>query len=188
MSLLGADMDRVALGRRRFLGFAAAAAVAGMTFPAAAARRLLRPRAVSLHNLHTGEALNTVYWADGRYLPEAVQRIEWLLRDHRTDEVHAVDPKLLDLLVDLQGRLHTHAPFEVLSGYRSPQTNAMLASLSDGVAQNSLHIEGQAVDIRVPGRGLHHVRAAAVSLRGGGVGYYPHSDFVHIDTGRIRYW
>jgi uncharacterized protein YcbK (DUF882 family) len=181
-------MDRGTPGRRRFLGFAAAAAVAGMSFPAAAARRLLRPRAVSLHNLHTGEALNTVYWADGRYLPDAVQRIEWLLRDHRTDEVHAVDPKLLDLLVDLQARLHTHAPFEVLSGYRSPLTNAMLANISDGVAQNSLHIEGQAVDIRVPGRHLNHVRAAAVSLRGGGVGYYPHSDFVHIDTGRIRYW
>ena len=181
-------MDQALPGRRRFLGFAVAAAFSGMSFPAAAARRLLRPRAVSLHNLHTGEALNAVYWADGRYLPDAMQRIEWLLRDHRTDEIHAVDPKLLDLLVDLQSRLHTHAPFEVLSGYRSPQTNAMLASISDGVAQNSLHIEGQAVDIRVPGRRLHHVRAAAVSLRSGGVGYYPHSDFVHIDTGRVRYW
>lgn len=181
-------MDRAAPGRRRFLGFAAAAAVAGMSFPATAARRLLRPRTVSLHNLHTGEALNTVYWADGRYLPDAMQRIEWLLRDHRTDEVHAIDPNLINLLVDLQARLHTHAPFEVLSGYRSRLTNAILANISDGVAQNSLHIEGQAVDIRVPGRGLHHVRAAAVSLRGGGVGYYPHSDFVHIDTGRIRYW
>ena len=165
MSLLGADMDRVAPGRRRFLGFAVAAAVAGMTFPAAAARRLLRPRAVSLHNLHTGEALNTVYWADGRYLPDAVRHIEWLLRDHRTDETHPVDPQLLDLLLDLQTRLHTHAPFEILSGYRSPQTNAMLASLSDGVAQNSLHLDGKAVDLRVPGRGLHYVRAAAMSLR-----------------------
>ena len=181
-------MDRALPGRRSFLGFAVAAAFAGMSFPAAAARRLLRPRAVSLHNLHTGEALNTVYWADGRYLPDAMQRIEWLLRDHRTDEVHAIDPNLLNLLVDLQARLHTHAPFEILSGYRSPLTNAILANISDGVAQNSLHIEGQAVDIRVPGRGLHHVRAAAVALRGGGVGYYPHSDFVHIDTGRIRYW
>jgi len=159
-----------------------------MSFPAAAARRLLRPRAVSLHNLHTGEALNTVYWADGRYLPDAMRRIEWLLRDHRTDEVHAIDPNLVNLLVDLQARLHTHAPFEVLSGYRSPLSNAILANISDGVAQNSLHIEGQAVDIRVPGHRLNHVRAAAVSLRGGGIGYYPHSDFIHIDTGRIRYW
>jgi uncharacterized protein YcbK (DUF882 family) len=181
-------MDPVTPGRRRFLGFAAAAAFAGISLPAAAARRLLRPRAVSLHNLHTGEALNAVYWADGRYLPDAMQRIEWLLRDHRTDDVHPVDPQLLDLLVDLQARLHTHAPFEVLSGYRSPQTNAMLASLSDGVAQNSLHLDGKAVDIRVPGRGLRHVRAAAKTLRAGGVGYYPHSDFVHVDTGRIRYW
>lgn len=181
-------MDQAAPARRRFLGFAAAAAIAGMSFPAAAARRLLRPRALSLHNLHTGEALNAVYWAEGRYLPDAMQRIEWLLRDHRTDEVHPVDPQLLDLLVDLQARLRTHAPFEVLSGYRSPQTNAMLASLSDGVAQNSLHLDGRAVDIRVPGRGLRHVRLAAMGLRGGGVGYYPNSDFVHVDTGRIRYW
>ncbi len=182
-------MDEVAgVGRRRFLGLVAAAAVATAAVPSQAARRLLRPRAVSLHNLHTGEALNTVYWADGRYLPDAVQRIEWLLRDHRTDEVHAVDPRLLDLLVDLQARLHTHAPFEILSGYRSPQTNAMLASLSDGVAQNSLHLDGKAVDIRVPGRGCRYVRAAAMALRGGGVGYYPRADFVHIDTGRIRSW
>jgi uncharacterized protein YcbK (DUF882 family) len=182
-------MDEVAgVGRRRFLCFVAAAAVTTAALPSQAARRLLRPRAVSLHNLHTGEALNTVYWADGRYLPDAVQRIEWLLRDHRTDEVHAVDPQLLDLLVDLQARLHTHAPFDILSGYRSPQTNALLASLSDGVAQNSLHLDGKAVDIRVPGRGCRHVRAAAMALRGGGVGYYPRSDFVHIDTGRIRSW
>src|SRR5260221_12791691 len=166
------------VGRRRFLGLVAAAAVATAAVPSQAARRLLRPRAVSLHNLHTGEALNTVYWADGRYLPDAVQRIEWLLRDHRTDEVHAVDPRLLDLLVDLQARLHTHAPFEILSGYRSPQTNAMLASLSDGVAQNSLHLDGKAVDIPVPLRGCRDLPAAAMGLFGGGARYYPRAHFV----------
>src|SRR5260370_5929612 len=180
-------MDEVAgLGPRRFLGLVAAAAVATAAVPPQAARRLLRPRAVSLHNLHTGEALNTVYWADGRYLPDAVQRIEWLLRDHRTDEVHAVDPRLLDLLVDLQARLHTHAPFEILSGYRSPQTNAMLASLSDGVAQNSLHLDGKAVDIRVPRRGWRFVPAAPMAVRGGGVRHFPRPAFRPLRTPPLR--
>ena len=158
-----------------------------LAFPAQAARRLLQPRTLALHNLHTGEALDTAYWADGRYLPEALRRIGWLLRDHRTDDVHPIDPRLLDLLVELQGRLQV-SRFEVLSGYRSPATNAMLASLSDGVAQNSFHLQGRAIDIRVPGRRLKNVRAAAMSLHGGGVGYYPQSDFVHIDTGPIRHW
>jgi uncharacterized protein YcbK (DUF882 family) len=175
-------------GRRRFLRFAAGAAVSALAFPAEAARRMVRPRELAFHNLHTGEALKTVYWADGRYLPEAMRRINWLLRDFRTDEVRPIDPRLLDLLADLHARLQSQAPFQVISGYRSPQTNAMLASLTDGVAQNSLHLEGKAIDIRVPGRRLKHVRAAAMSLRRGGVGYYPQSDFVHIDTGRVRYW
>jgi uncharacterized protein YcbK (DUF882 family) len=176
-----------AVGRRQFLGLAGAATMTALALPAEAARRLIRPRTLALHNLHTGETLDTAYWADGRYLPEGMRRIEWLLRDHRTDEVHPIDPRLLDLLVELQGRLH--APrFEVVSGYRSPATNAMLASLSDGVAQQSFHLQGKAIDIRVPGRRLRQVRAAAMTLQGGGVGYYPHSDFVHIDTGPIRHW
>jgi uncharacterized protein YcbK (DUF882 family) len=176
-----------AVGRRQFLGLAGAATMTALAFPAEAARRLIRPRTLALHNLHTGETLDTAYWADGRYLPEGMRRIEWLLRDHRTDEVHPIDPRLLDLLVELRGRLH--APrFEVVSGYRSPATNAMLASLSDGVAQQSFHLQGKAIDIRVPGRRLRQVRAAAMTLQGGGVGYYPHSDFVHIDTGPIRHW
>lgn len=176
------------LGRRQFLGVAGAALLTGIAFPADAARRLLRPRALAFHNLHTGEKLDTVYWADGRYLPEAMRHIDWLLRDFRTDEIHPIDPRLLDLLAEMHGRLQTRAPFHVISGYRSPQTNAMLASISDGVAQNSLHLEGKAIDIRVPGQRLRHVRAAAVSLRRGGVGYYPQSDFVHVDTGSVRYW
>src|SRR6185437_3289416 len=130
----------------------------------------------------------TVYWEDGRYVPEAMRHINWLLRDFRADLVHPIDPHLLDLLADLHGRLQTREPFQVISGYRSPQTNAMLASLGDGVAQNSLHLDGKAIDIRVPGRHLRYVRAAALSLRRGGVGYYPHSDFVHVDTGRVRTW
>jgi uncharacterized protein YcbK (DUF882 family) len=176
------------MDRRRFLGIAGAAVATGLAFPATAAPFMVRPRALEFNNLHTGERLKTVYWEDGRYVPEAMRHINWLLRDFRTETVHPIDPRLLDLLADLHGRLQTREPFQVISGYRSPQTNAMLASLGDGVAQNSLHIQGKAIDIRVPGRHLRYVRAAALSLRRGGVGYYPHSDFVHVDTGRIRTW
>lgn len=176
------------MDRRRFLGGAGAAALTGLAWPAEAARRVLPPRQLAFHNLHTGEKLDTVYWADGRYLPEAMRHIDWLLRDYRTDQVHGIDPRLLDLLADLHARLHTREPFHVISGYRSPETNAMLASTTDGVAQNSQHLAGKAIDIRVPGKRLNYVRAAAVSLRRGGVGYYPHSDFVHVDTGHVRYW
>ena len=179
-------------GRRGFLRLAVGAGVtaglAAAAMPAEAARRLLRPRALALHNLHTGESVNTAYWAEGRYLPDAMRHINWVLRDFRTDEVHQIDPRLLDLLVQLRGRLDGRAPIQVISGYRSAQTNAMLARQTDGVAQNSLHMQGKAIDIRVPGHRLKHVRAAAMSLRGGGVGYYPQSDFIHLDTGPIRHW
>jgi uncharacterized protein YcbK (DUF882 family) len=176
------------IGRRQLLGFAGAIALTGLSFPAAAARRIMQPRTLAFQNLHTGERLSTVYWADGRYLPEAIRHINWLLRDFRTDETHPMDPALLDLLTDLHAHLETREPFHVISGYRSPQTNAMLARVSDGVAQASFHLQGRAIDIRVPGRRLKHVRDAALSLRSGGVGYYPQSDFVHVDTGPIRRW
>lgn len=153
-----------------------------------AARRVAPPRSLALHHLHTGESLNTVYWSDGHYLSDAVRHINWLLRDFRTDEMHPIDPRLLDLLAALRGGLHSSEPMQVISGYRSPQTNTMLASRSDGVAQNSFHLQGKAIDIRVPGRRLKQVHAAALALHGGGVGYYPHSDFVHIDTGHVRHW
>jgi uncharacterized protein YcbK (DUF882 family) len=143
---------------------------------------------LAFDNLHTGEKLKTVYWRDGEYLPEAMRHIDWLLRDFRAEEIHPIDPRLLDLLAALHARLASRRPFEVISGYRSPATNAMLARLSGGVAQNSLHMQGMAIDIRVPGRDLRCVRAAALSLRCGGVGYYPSSDFVHLDTGRVRSW
>jgi uncharacterized protein YcbK (DUF882 family) len=176
------------MSRRRFLGIAAAGVLAGSSLPAVAAPFMPTPRMLAFDNLHTGEKLKTVYWEGGRYLPEAMRHINWLLRDFRTDQIHPIDPRLLDLLANLHVRLDSREPFEVISGYRSPETNAMLASFSDGVAQNSLHMQGMAIDIRVPGRHLRYVRAAALSLRAGGVGYYPHSDFVHVDTGRVRTW
>jgi uncharacterized protein YcbK (DUF882 family) len=174
--------------RHLVLGIAAAAFVAATVPSAVAAHRPIGLRSVALSNLHTGEHLNTVYWADGKYVPDAMKRINWLLRDHHTDEVRRIDPELLDLLTRLQVKLRTREPFQVVSGYRSPATNAMLAAMTDGVAQHSLHMQGMAVDIRVPDRSLVKVHRAAISLAAGGVGFYPRSDFVHVDVGRVRYW
>ncbi len=175
------------IGRRRLL--AAAAAVAAFTaVPAWAMPRPLPRRALSFAHLHTGETLDLVYWADGHYQPAALRRINWLLRDFRTDEVHPIDPRLLDVLAALRQRLRARGPFQVVSAYRSPATNAMLASLSEAVAPNSLHMAGRAIDIRLPGRPIWAVRQAAMALRAGGVGYYPRSNFVHVDVGSVRHW
>jgi uncharacterized protein YcbK (DUF882 family) len=141
-----------------------------------------------LTNLHTGESWNDEYWANGLYEPEALQGIRHVLRDHRTGTSHDIDVRLLDLLVDLRRTLESSQRFEVISGYRSPQTNAMLAHESDGVAAASLHMDGMAIDIRLPGRPLAKLRDAALRLSDGGVGYYPKSDFVHVDVGRVRRW
>lgn len=179
--------------RRRFLKLASIAVASTIAAPAVAAPLIGAPRAaasrsIAFHHLHTGEKINAVYWADGHYERDALHRIDWVLRDFRNDTVHHIDPRLLDLLTVMRHELHTAAPFMVISAYRSPQTNAMLAAATDGVATNSLHLDGQAIDIRVPGRDLSVVHKVAVSMRAGGVGYYPSSDFVHVDTGRVRYW
>ena len=175
-------------GRRQFLKLATGAAVVAISPTAFAAPRIPPPRALSFQHLHTGEHLDIVYWAEGRYQAGAMRHIDWLLRDFRTGQVHRIDPRLLDLLTSMRQRLRTPAPFQVISGYRSPSTNAMLFRATEGVAQHSLHLEGKAIDIRVPGTHLATVHRVAVSLREGGVGYYPESDFVHVDTGRVRYW
>lgn len=139
-------------------------------------------------NTHTGERLDAVYRERGRYLDDALAAIDRLLRDHRSDEVMPIDRSLLDSLVALRSKLDTSQPFHVISGYRSPATNARLAAASGGVARASLHLQGRAIDIRMPGRPLEQVRAAALALRAGGVGFYAKSDFVHLDTGRVRSW
>lgn len=177
---------RVGLTRRQVMeiGFCLASGTVG----SGPARAFGAPRALRFDNLHTGEKLAVEYWANGAYLPQGLRQIEQNLRDHRTGEAHAIEPRLLDLLYRLRTVLETSEPFQVISGYRSPATNAMLASLGDGVARNSLHTLGLAIDIRVPGRALQTVRDAALALRGGGVGFYPRSDFVHVDVGRVRRW
>ncbi|HEY3917033.1 MAG TPA: DUF882 domain-containing protein [Stellaceae bacterium] len=179
--------------RRDLLGLAAAAVtgiIAAPSFPkkAAAFPREAIKRTLAFHHLHTGESLNIVYWAEGRYLPDATERIDYLLRDFRTDEVRPIDPRLFDLLAHLRAALRSNAPYLVIGGYRSPATNLMLRETTEGVAANSLHMYGQAIDLRLPDRPLAAVQRAALSLRDGGVGYYPRSDFVHVDVGRVRRW
>lgn len=172
--------------RRQLLTVGLGAAVA-LTMPFGAALAA-PPRVLSFENLHTGEKLVTAYWADGRHRATACHRIDTILRDHRTGEVAPISTRLLDLLHTLRLRVDTDAPFEIISGYRSEATNAMLAKAGGGVARKSLHMLGMAVDIRVPGCSLARLKSAAVALKGGGVGFYPKSGFVHVDVGRVRYW
>lgn len=146
-------------------------------------------RSLSLSNTHTGEKLTEmIYWEKGLYLPEALNDINYLLRDHRTNEVHSIDPTTLDLMAAISRKVDARRPFEIISGYRSPSTNALLRKKSRSVAKKSYHVQGKAVDLRLPGIPLKVVRKAALDLRTGGVGYYPKSDFVHIDSGRVRSW
>jgi uncharacterized protein YcbK (DUF882 family) len=182
--------------RRRFLtmGLLSAAplvvpggAWARMHVQTSASSKREMARSLSFYNLHTGERLTTVYWEKGEYVPTALDEVNYILRDFRQNEIKPIDPSLLDLLVALRDRLQSQANYEVISGYRSPLTNAMLHSQSEGVAAHSLHIDGRAIDIRLPGRPLGLVRVAALSMQRGGVGYYP-GRFVHVDTGRVRRW
>jgi uncharacterized protein YcbK (DUF882 family) len=145
-------------------------------------------RALSFYNTHTGDTLKTVYWAQGSYFPDALEEINRILRDHRSGEVKPIAPGLLDLAHRLRRMLDTDGPIHIISGYRSPATNARLASQGGGVAKHSMHLEGAALDLRLPGRDLKDVHRAALALQGGGVGYYARSEFVHIDIGRVRRW
>ena len=187
------------LSRRHFLGLGAAAAATALVpakaFAAATAAsagsRLAGDRSLSFFHTHTSERLETAYCAAGDYLPAALADVNHLLRDFRANEIKPIDPSLLDLLFELNGRLGTDQPFHVISGYRTPRTNAMLQERGgshSGVASHSLHMDGKAIDIRVPGIRLEHLRDVARSLKIGGVGFYPASNFVHVDTGRVRYW
>jgi uncharacterized protein YcbK (DUF882 family) len=176
-----------AVSRRRFLGMALVGA-AGLLRPAASAASPGGAKTLAFYNLHTGESARAAYWVDGRYVPDVLRRFDWLLRDYRTDEVREIDRGLLDLLSALAGALETREPWEVISGYRSAATNAKLAATTSGVSRASLHVEGMAIDIRLPGRSLEALRDSARALGRGGVGYYPKSSFVHVDVGRVRFW
>jgi len=145
-------------------------------------------RQLAFHNLHTGEKLTATYWAEGDYVAQELRSLNYLLRDHRNGEVHPIDKNLLDLLYVLQQTVDKAGAYHIISGYRSPATNAKLRKQSNGVAKKSLHMQGKAIDTRLPGVELKHLRKAALNLHLGGVGYYPKSNFVHIDTGRPRFW
>jgi uncharacterized protein YcbK (DUF882 family) len=142
---------------------------------------------LSFYNRHTGESLKKcTFWAEGNYNPSALKEINKLFRDHRTQTVHEIDRNLLHVLHKIQKQLDTTEPFHLISGYRSPKTNKVLNARSRGVAKMSQHVYGKAADIYMPGRTLKQVQGAAKSLRAGGVGRY--TEFVHVDTGRVRYW
>jgi uncharacterized protein YcbK (DUF882 family) len=187
MPVANNNMDTIDHARRRILR----ASLVGAVLAAAPASAVwaANERSLSLRNLHTGETINQPYWVQGNYLPESLSAINTVLRDHRSGEVHSIDPQLLDLLSALQQRVNSpRGSYEVISGYRSPISNAMLHNASGGVAQNSLHMVGQAIDIRLPGTPLAQLHSAARDMQSGGVGLYTASNFIHVDTGRVRYW
>jgi uncharacterized protein YcbK (DUF882 family) len=183
--------DQTKLSRRGLLlggGACLALAALAVPVPAFAKPALALGRELSLKNLHTREQLTVEYARGTRYSQTAMRQISHLLRDHRCGEARAIDPALLEQLYGLQKRLRTKTPFHVISGYRSPQTNALMHEISSGVAQNSFHVQGRAIDIRVPGVRLKQLQKTAMSMKSGGVGYYPSDDFLHVDTGPIRTW
>lgn len=179
----------VTIGRRRLLGSCGAVVATGMlgwsgaTRAAASATRTLR-----FESIHTDESLDVAYWRNGRYLPDALRAIDHHLRDFRTGDVLPIDHRLLDLLHAVNLRLGNHAPLLVISGYRSPATNAMLAARSPNVSRTSLHMRGMAIDVRLTDVPLETLRDTGVALGWGGVGFYPTDKFVHFDTGPVRAW
>lgn len=177
-----------AVSRRGFLGLGTLCALGLLARPASAKPVALAPMRLAFYNLHTNERLETTFWTNGRLVPQALDEIDHLLRDHRTNEVRSIDPKLLGLLYILRQKAGSRQPFNIISGYRSPQTNAALRAHSTGVATRSLHMEGKAIDIALPGCDLDRLRQLALSLQSGGVGYYPRPGFIHLDTGPLRHW
>jgi uncharacterized protein YcbK (DUF882 family) len=172
---------------RRFFVGAGLVVAGGLVSPAARAA-LAQPRRLSFYHTHTGETLSATYWEGGAYVADALGRIDHILRDFVNDSERPIDRRLLDLLAELHRKLESRAPFEIISAYRSPSTNAMLRAHSDGVAKNSFHLKAMAIDIRLRDAPLRDLRQAAIDLGRGGVGIYPASDFVHVDTGPVRYW
>lgn len=181
--------------RRRVLaGTAALSGAAALAGAALLWPRSLRgatdeaARRIALTNLHSGERLDIAYFRDGAYAPDALAALEVLLRDFRNGARHAIDPKLMDYLVDVAAQIGVPPAYSVISGYRSPETNERLHERSSGVSQHSLHMQGRAIDVRMSGVDCQDLAARAASLRRGGVGYYRASNFVHLDTGAFRTW
>jgi uncharacterized protein YcbK (DUF882 family) len=189
--------DDKTLDRRSFLGLGAAT-LGGVILPS-----LIAPasaanfkggvisegaRRLAFRNTHTGESFSGVYRVGDKYLPDAFKQINMVMRDFRTNQVYAMDPRVIDIIYTVHRMTGQSKPFEIISGYRSPKTNNMLRKASSGVAKKSYHMKGQAIDLRMDGFSTKRIRDIAVSLRAGGVGYYSKSNFVHMDTGDVRDW
>lgn len=187
------------VSRRRFLGHTARIALASASLPFAshafaslpesASLFLPRTRKLAFKHTHTGEEISLVYANENHYVTESLRSLNHFLRDHYTGEIGRMDPRLFDVLYHIKQTLRSTQSFQVISGYRCPRTNSNLRQAREGgVAKHSLHMDGKAIDIRLPGIALEDLRNAALSLQAGGVGYYPAEQFIHIDTGRVRRW
>ncbi|PIW59590.1 DUF882 domain-containing protein [Shewanella sp. CG12_big_fil_rev_8_21_14_0_65_47_15] len=174
--------------RQLLLGLSGVALCSLIPSKAIASRSTQGIRELSLYNRHTGERNDGSYWVDGQYQSEVLADFSHLLRDHRQNVAAPMDKRLFDLLYTLRSTLNVDDEIHVISGYRSPKTNAMLANKSGGVAKKSYHMRGMAMDIAIPSVNLKTLRDAALSLKLGGVGYYPKSGFVHVDCGPVRHW
>lgn len=183
---MSANITRRQIVKYGFAGLAAVMSGALSVLPAQARQTI--GYSVSIRNAHTGERFQGVYRIGSYYVPAAFRKINRVMRDHRTGDILPIDPKLIDTLARIQKDCNCTKSIDLLSGYRSPKTNRMLRGRSKAVAQNSYHMKGQAADIRVPGNSTSKVRNTARALRVGGVGYYPKSGFVHVDTGAVRTW
>lgn len=170
--------------------FAATTVVAAPTFSNAFG--LLRGagdiRRLRMYSTRTGESIDTIYWIEGSYIPEAVREVSHFMRDWRNGKIMNIDTRTIDIMAASHNLLETRSPYMLLSGYRSPETNAMLRRRSSGVAKNSRHLRGQAADLRLSDRSVRQVARAAQSCQGGGVGSYSGSNFVHMDCGPVRHW
>ena len=188
---LAGNDDLTPLTRRSFVTLGAMAAVVGLlprTVFGSSKSLAVQDKSLAFYNTHTGEQLKVIYWAEGNYVDGSLREINYILRDPRNNESRDIDIRLLDFLFAVRQEIEASQPFHVISGYRSAATNAFLRAHGSGVAENSLHLVGKAIDIRVPGKDTRTLQKAAKALRRGGVGYYPKSDFVHVDIGRVRYW
>jgi uncharacterized protein YcbK (DUF882 family) len=144
---------------------------------------------LTLYNTHTAERITIVYRRGDKFNPDALAKLDFFLRDHQTNEVRHFDPRLYDILSDLTASIgHPGGQIDIVCGYRTPKTNESLRAHTSGVAKNSLHLQAEAIDLRIPGVDTLKLRKAALALARGGVGYYPHSDFIHVDVGRVRQW
>ncbi len=175
--------------RRRFLQFGLTTLASAIVTPAlAAVPRFKGVRALAFHNLHTDEKLRVTYWQNGKYDRGSCARINHILRDHYSGDVFPMSLRLMDLLYDVQNKIGHEGTIEIISGYRSPKTNLMLAQNSDGVAKHSYHTKGMAIDVRMPGTPLPKIYTTALHMKRGGAGFYPDSQFVHLDVGPVRRW